>query len=90
MRRYGLHDDQWERIKDLLAGQKGHVGGTAADNRLFMEAVLYRYRAGIPYRDLSTGSVTGKTHIVFCADGAKVVLSKGYFVTWWQITITNT
>ena len=27
-------------------------GGTAADNRLFVEAVLYRYRAGIPWRDL--------------------------------------
>ncbi|ESZ53699.1 transposase [Mesorhizobium sp. L103C131B0] len=27
-------------------------GGTAQDNRLFVEAVLYRYRAGIPWRDL--------------------------------------
>lgn len=25
---------------------------TARDNRLFIEAVLYRYRAGIPWRDL--------------------------------------
>ena len=52
MRRYGLNNGQWERIKDLLPGRKGHVGGTAADNRLFIEAVLYRYRAGIPWRDL--------------------------------------
>ena len=52
MRRYGLRDDQWERIKDLLPGREGHVGVTAADNRLFVEAVLYRYRAGIPWRDL--------------------------------------
>ena len=28
------------------------VGVTAKDNRLFVEAVLYRYRAGIPWRDL--------------------------------------
>ena len=28
------------------------LGGTAADNRVFVEAVLYRYRAGIPWRDL--------------------------------------
>ena len=28
------------------------MGGTAQDNRLFVEAVLYRYRAGIPWRDL--------------------------------------
>jgi len=51
-RRYGLRDDQWERIKDLLPGREGHVGVTARDNRLFVEAVLYRYRAGIPWRDL--------------------------------------
>src|SRR5216684_309726 len=52
MRRYGLRDDQWDRIKDFLPGREGHVGGTAADNRLFVEAVLFRYRAGVPWRDL--------------------------------------
>ena len=52
MRRYGLRDDRWEHIRDLLPGREGHVGVTAADNRLFVEAVLYRYRAGIPWRDL--------------------------------------
>ena len=52
MRRYALRDDQWERIKDLLPGREGHVGVTAKNNRLFVEAVLYRYRAGIPWRDL--------------------------------------
>jgi transposase len=51
-RRYGLRDDQWERIKDWLPGRDGHVGRTAKDNRLFVEEVLYRYRAGIPWRDL--------------------------------------
>jgi transposase len=51
-RRYGLRDDQWARIEHLLPGRVGHVGGTARDNRLFVEAVLYRYRAGIPWRDL--------------------------------------
>jgi transposase len=52
MRRYALRDDQWDRIGDLLPGREGHVGVTAADNRLFVEAVLYRFRAGIPWRDL--------------------------------------
>ncbi len=52
MRRYGLRDDQWDRIKDLLPGREGSVGVTATDNRRFVEAVLYRYRAGIPWRDL--------------------------------------
>src|SRR5579863_5350296 len=52
MRRYALRDDQWERIAPLLPGREGHVGVTAKNNRLFVEAVLYRYRAGIPWRDL--------------------------------------
>ena len=51
-RRYALRDDQWDRIKDLLPGRPGHVGVTAKDNRLFVEAVLYRYRSGTPWRDL--------------------------------------
>lgn len=51
-RRYALRDDQWERIKELLPGRDGAVGVTAKDNRLFVEAVLYRYRSGIPWRDL--------------------------------------
>ena len=52
MHRYALRDDQWDRIKDFLPGREGHVGGTAADNRLFVDAVIYRYRTGIPWRDL--------------------------------------
>jgi transposase len=52
MRRYALRDNQWNRIKDMLPGRPGSVGVTAADNRLFVEAVIYRYRAGIPWRDL--------------------------------------
>jgi transposase len=52
MRRYALRDDQWERIKDGLPGSVDYVGVTAKDNQLFVEAVIYRYRAGIPWRDL--------------------------------------
>ena len=50
--RYGLRDDQWERIEGMLPGRKGSVGRPAGNNRLFVEAVLYRYRAGVPWRDL--------------------------------------
>lgn len=52
LRRYALRDDQWERLKDLLPGRRETAGVTAKDNRLFVEAVLYRYRAGIAWRDL--------------------------------------
>jgi transposase len=66
MRRFGVRDDQWERIKDLLPGREGSVGVTAADNRLFVEAVLYRYRTGMPWRDLPARFGDGtKVHLRF-------------------------
>src|SRR6266852_410498 len=52
IKRYGLRDDQWERIEEFLPGRSGSIGRPAMYNRLFIEAVLYRYRAGIPWRDL--------------------------------------
>ena len=52
VRRYGLRDEQWEQIEGLLPGREGTVGVTAQANRLFVDAVIYRYRAGIPWRDL--------------------------------------
>ena len=51
-RRYALTDRQWEQIKDLLPGRSGHVGAPAKNNRMFVDAVLFRYRAGISWRDL--------------------------------------
>lgn len=51
-RRYALRGEQWERIKAFLPGHEETVGVTARDKRLFVEAVLYRYRAGIAWRDL--------------------------------------
>jgi len=35
-----------------FARKEGDVGVTAKGNRLFVDAVLYRFRAGIPWRDL--------------------------------------
>ena len=52
VRRSGFQDDQWEKIQHLLPGREETVGVTATDNRLLVEAVLYRDRAGIPWRDL--------------------------------------
>ena len=47
-----LTDAMWDRIEHLLPGKAGDRGTTAADNRLFLEAVLWRTRAGAPWRDL--------------------------------------
>jgi transposase len=50
-----LRDDQWERIAPLLPGKPGDPGRSAADNRLFLEAVLWIVRVGAPWRDLPAG-----------------------------------
>ena len=51
-RRHELSEEQWEAIRDRLPGRAGRPGRTAADNRLFVNAVLYVARTGIPWRDL--------------------------------------
>jgi transposase len=47
-----LRDDQWERIAPLVPGKVGDLGRSGADNRLFVEAVLWIVRVGAPWRDL--------------------------------------
>ena len=51
-RRHELTDEQWERIEQRLPGREGTRGVTAKDNRLFLNAVLYVAKTGIPWRDL--------------------------------------
>ena len=52
VRRHELTDRQWEAIRDLLPGRAGDPGRTAADNRLFVNAVLYVAKTGVPWADL--------------------------------------
>lgn len=52
MRRYEITDHQWQLLAPLLPGKAGDVGCTAADNRLFINAVLWIARSGAPWRDL--------------------------------------
>jgi transposase len=47
-----LRNDQWERIAPLLPGKAEDPGRSGADNRLFVEAVLWIVRVGAPWRDL--------------------------------------
>jgi len=90
MQRFGLRDDQWERIKDFLPGREGHVGGTAADNRLFVDAVLYRYRTGIPWRDRRRVLATGRSYTSASADGQRAAFSSRFSSCWPAIPITST
>ena len=49
MKRYGLRDDQFARIETLLPGRPGTVGRSSElGNRLFVEAVIWKFRSGAP------------------------------------------
>lgn len=50
--RYELSHRQWERIEQLLPGKAGDPGRTAADNRLFINGVLWVLRSGARWSDL--------------------------------------
>ena len=47
-----LRDDQWKQIEAMLPGKVGDRGRSGADNRQFVEAVLWIARTGSPWRDL--------------------------------------
>lgn len=89
-KRYALRDDQWEQIKDLLPGRMGTVGVTAKDNRLFVEAVLYRYRSGIPWRDLPERFGDFRVVHTVLAVGLKQACGRGSLKCCHMTVIMNT
>lgn len=52
LERHALKATQWNRIKDLLPGKAGDLGRSGENNRLFVNAVLFVAKAGLPWRDL--------------------------------------
>jgi len=53
MNRKGLRDDQFARIENLLPGRPGNVGrDSVKGNRFFVNAVIWKFRTGVPWRDL--------------------------------------
>ena len=60
MERHALRDDQFARIEHLLPGRPGTVGrNSELGNRLFVEAVIWKFRVGTPYR---RGNIHGRWH----------------------------
>lgn len=47
-----LSDAQWEQIAPMLPSNTGRRGHPFCDDRRVVEAIIYRYRTGIPWRDL--------------------------------------
>jgi len=50
-----LTDTQWEAIQEYLPGKESDPGRTAVDNRLFVNAVVFVLKTGIPWEDLPEG-----------------------------------
>ena len=47
-----LNDSQWNKIKDILPGKQSDPGRTGADNRQFVEAIMWVGRNGARWRAL--------------------------------------
>ena len=52
VKRYEVTDAQWRRIEDFLPGKAGDPGRSGADNRLFVNGVLWVLRSGARWSDL--------------------------------------
>lgn len=69
-----LADHQWETIETLLPSSDGRRGRPFSNSRLIVEGIIYRYRTGIPWRDLpreefGPWQTVWKRHRRYCADG---------------------
>ena len=67
-------DEQWERIEPLLPSNAGRQGHPFGDNRKVVEGIVYRYRTGIPWRDLpreefGPWQTVWKRHARYARDG---------------------
>jgi len=51
-KRYELSETQWRRICEVLPGKAGDPGRSGADNRLFVDGVLWVLRSGARWSDL--------------------------------------
>jgi transposase len=67
-----LSDEMWARVEPLLPAQYGK-GRPFRDHRQVIEGIVFRYRAGIPWRDLprefGPWQTAWKRHRRFALDG---------------------
>ena len=69
-----LTDHQWETIETLLPSSDGRRGRPFRNSRPIVEGIIYRYRTGIPWRDLPRDEydpwqTVWKRHRRYSADG---------------------
>lgn len=59
--RFVVSDRVWPRLEPHLPGTVGESGATAKDNRLCLEAIVWRGRTGSPWRDPPRAFGNGNT-----------------------------
>jgi len=68
-----LNDAQWARIEPLMPSSEGQRGRPFRDHRHVVEAIVYRLRTGVAWRDLPEGfgpwQTAWKRHKRFSSDG---------------------
>ncbi|MBG6179255.1 transposase [Arthrobacter sp. CAN_A1] len=68
-----LTDAQWARIEPLMPSSDGCRGRPFGDHRLIVEGIIYRFRVGVPWRDLPAcfgpWKTVWKRHRRFSGDG---------------------
>lgn len=68
-----LSDAQWELIEPLMLSSDGKRGNRFRDHRTLVEAIVYRFRTGIAWRDLperfGPWQTVWKRHRRFSGDG---------------------
>jgi len=68
-----ISDEQWERVAPLLPTDRGKRGGRYRDHRTVVEAIVWKYRTGSPWRDLperfGPWQTAWKRHTTWSRDG---------------------
>jgi len=68
-----LSDAQWARIEPLMPSSHGQRGRPFRDHREVVEGIIFRFRAGVPWRDLPAEfgpwQTVWKRHRKFSGDG---------------------
>lgn len=67
-KRYELTERQWSVLRDLVPGKKGDRGRAGADNKAFVDGVLWGLRSGARWSDLPPryGAKWKSVHRRFC------------------------
>ena len=96
-----LSDEAWARIEPVLPPLKGRMGRPMRNHRLLVEAAIWRYRTGSPWRDLPAEfgpwQTAWKRHARFATDGVwdqvlTVLLAEADTLgeLHWQVSVAST